>query len=162
MRRRYSNAAGTGTAVGTTTFTWDGGEETGITATDATGSVVSSYSYTYNAAGLVTGMVQPAANGEVQVEFRLWDVFAQQQIARPPAPGADHPRHGLISVEEEKTAGRPAQVRGRARVTFPSAVKRPVMGFTMSEGTRPHIPMQLYRLRCRDPHLGACVLGSES
>jgi TolB protein len=34
-----------------------------------------------NATGLVTGSVKNAANGEVEVEFRLWDVYAGQQIA---------------------------------------------------------------------------------
>ena len=34
-----------------------------------------------NAAGLVTGSIKPAENGDVEVEFRLWDVFAEQQIA---------------------------------------------------------------------------------
>lgn len=34
-----------------------------------------------NAAGLVSGSVRSAANGEIEVEFRLWDIFAEQQIA---------------------------------------------------------------------------------
>jgi len=34
-----------------------------------------------NAAGLVTGDIKAAENGNVEVEFRLWDVFAEQQMA---------------------------------------------------------------------------------
>ena len=34
-----------------------------------------------NAQALVTGMVQSQADGKSRVEFRLWDVFAEQQLA---------------------------------------------------------------------------------
>lgn len=34
-----------------------------------------------NAAGLVTGNVTPLGGGQVQVEFRLWDVYTEKQIA---------------------------------------------------------------------------------
>ena len=34
-----------------------------------------------NAQALVTGSVQPQADGRLRVEFRLWDVFAEQQLA---------------------------------------------------------------------------------
>ena len=34
-----------------------------------------------NAQALVTGSVQPQGDGRLRVEFRLWDVFAEQQLA---------------------------------------------------------------------------------
>lgn len=34
-----------------------------------------------NAQGLVTGTVSPQGDGRLRVEFRLWDVFAEQQMA---------------------------------------------------------------------------------
>src|SRR5437667_3171722 len=34
-----------------------------------------------NAQALVTGTVQPQVDGRLRVEFRLWDVFAEQQLA---------------------------------------------------------------------------------
>ncbi|MGE0257649.1 MAG: Tol-Pal system beta propeller repeat protein TolB [Alphaproteobacteria bacterium] len=34
-----------------------------------------------NAQALVTGSVQPQSDGRLRVEFRLWDVFAEQQLA---------------------------------------------------------------------------------
>ena len=34
-----------------------------------------------NAQALVTGTVQPQGDGRLRVEFRLWDVFAEQQLA---------------------------------------------------------------------------------
>lgn len=34
-----------------------------------------------NAQALVTGDVRPAANGQLEVQFRLWDVLAEKQIA---------------------------------------------------------------------------------
>ena len=62
-----------------------------------------------NAQALVTGLVQPSGGGDLAIEFRLWDVFAGQQLRglRYAAPDSTWRRigHKIADVVYERLTG---------------------------------------------------------
>ena len=79
-----------------------------------------------NAQALVTGTVQPQGDGRLRVEFRLWDVFAEQQLvgfAFTTHP-AELARASRISSPTRSTSGSPA----RTAISTPASSISPRSG----------------------------------
>ena len=84
-----------------------------------------------NAQGLVTGQASQLADGQLQVDFRLWDIFAERQMIMPFDVGErarlvkDHPRRAQLVRHQPFYIRRPTtatQVTGDDDIQQPAVI----------------------------------------